>query len=144
MELICLAPSSNDPRSTSIAALKVCYVTDNTLGICHALKMRLSKNFQRAAIAVGIGVAALGGWAYWHLSRQHWCVKTMPISGKAVSGQEVVYSWGCLNPQRFRQWSVTATADSTIHHPGLIVLIPKQTDATADLHELSASRYPDR
>ncbi|MBF2029253.1 MAG: hypothetical protein IGS48_21250 [Oscillatoriales cyanobacterium C42_A2020_001] len=107
-------------EKVAIAVLKVCYVADIKLAICNAAKMQPSKNFQRAAIATGIGIAALGGFAYWYLSRQQWCVKTMPVTGRAVDGQEVVYSWGCLNPQRFRQWSVTATAESAIRHAGLI------------------------
>ncbi len=107
--------------------------------------MQLSKNLRRAAIIIGIGVAALGGWAYWYLRHRQWCVRAMPISGKAVGGQEVVYSWGCLNPQRFRQWSAIATADRN-RYPGFSTSGQSQRtdDATADLSQLSASKLLDQ
>jgi hypothetical protein len=74
--------------------------------------MRLSNTqVRRITIAIGTGAAiALGLAASQAMNAQNGCVKTILTSGKATTGQEIVYSWGCLAPQRFRQWSVMAAA----------------------------------
>ncbi len=57
-----------------------------------------------AAIATGITLLITGiAFMYWQVSRRYWCVRTV-----SISSQEVTYSWGCVHPQRYRQWSVTA------------------------------------
>lgn len=76
--------------------------------------MRLSNVYvQRTAIALGMGVAIAAGFvASWYLNPKNHCVRTLTKAGKASGGQEVVYSWGCIQPQRYRQWSVVAMHDS--------------------------------
>jgi hypothetical protein len=39
-------------------------------------------------------------------------VRTVSTGG----GQEILYVWGCLHPQRFRQWSITASAEAPRLH----------------------------
>ena len=61
------------------------------------------------AIAVGMGsVIAVGALTYWVGTHRDGCVRTLSRSGNPKTGQEVVYVWGCVQPQRFRQWSVMA------------------------------------
>lgn len=70
-------------------------------------------------IAAGIGLLGIGsGFAYWQSQRQ-WCVQF--TSG---GGQEVTYSRGCINPQRYKKWVITASAASTpvSLHPTLKIL----------------------
>lgn len=58
-----------------------------------------------ALIAAGIGLLAIGsGFAYWHLSQRQWCVQFT-----SRGGQEVTYSRGCMNPQRYKKWVITAS-----------------------------------
>lgn len=60
-----------------------------------------------AAIATGIALLITGtAFMYWQASRRYWCVRTV-----SISSQEVTYSWGCVHPQRYRQWSVTASTE---------------------------------
>ncbi|UBF24494.1 hypothetical protein K9N68_22765 [Kovacikia minuta CCNUW1] len=59
------------------------------------------------AIAVGVGVLAAGAmFAYWYYLQQQWCVQFT-----ANGGQEVTYSRGCYNPERYKKWTITATTD---------------------------------
>lgn len=85
-------------------------VTDGAKKIWHSQTMQVSKiHIQRAAIAIGIGVTVAAGTAmYWSLNPRNGCVRTLSTGGKSADGQEVVYVWGCLHPQRFRQWSIMA------------------------------------
>jgi hypothetical protein len=72
--------------------------------------MELSNSKRKlAAIATGTAllVTGIGLFIYWEISRRSWCVRTV-----SISSQEVTYSWGCVHPQRFRQWSITASAES--------------------------------
>lgn len=50
----------------------------------------------------GAGLLAIGAATYWQL-RQGECTQV-----RANGGQEVTYSRGCINPQRYRKWTVTA------------------------------------
>ena len=60
-------------------------------------------NRKTFAIAVGgAGLLAIGTAICWQL-RQGECTQV-----RASGGQEVTYSRGCLNPQRYRKWTVTA------------------------------------
>lgn len=60
-----------------------------------------------AAIATGVALLIMGvGFMYWQVSRRYWCVRTV-----STGNQEVTYSWGCMHPQRYRQWSITASAE---------------------------------
>jgi hypothetical protein len=60
-----------------------------------------------AAIVIGTALLITGvAFMYWQVSRRPWCVRTV-----SISNQEVTYSWGCVYPQRYRQWSVTAAAE---------------------------------
>jgi hypothetical protein len=55
-------------------------------------------------VAAGLGVLAAGiGIGYWQHSQHEWCVQF--TSG---GGQEVTYSRGCLNRQRYKKWTLTA------------------------------------
>jgi len=60
-----------------------------------------------AAIATGTALllSGIGLVIYWQVGRRSWCVRSV-----STGSQEVTYSWGCVHPQRFRQWSITATA----------------------------------
>ncbi len=61
-----------------------------------------------AAIVTGLALLITGtALIYWQLSRRSWCVRTV-----STGSQEVTYSWGCVHPQRYRQWSITASAKS--------------------------------
>ncbi len=78
--------------------------------------MRLTINLKHAAIALGTGIAiGVGLFSYWSGTARNGCVRTISKTGKAAGGQEVVYVWGCLQPQRFRQWSVIATTVTQPH-----------------------------
>jgi hypothetical protein len=59
-----------------------------------------------AAIATGtvLLLTGLGLFLYWQVGRRAWCVRTV-----SISSHEVTYSWGCVHPQRYRQWSITAS-----------------------------------
>jgi hypothetical protein len=58
------------------------------------------------AIAIGLNLLAAGtAFAYWQYLQRQWCVQ-FASSG----GQEVTYSRGCYNPERYKKWSVTASA----------------------------------
>jgi cytochrome oxidase assembly protein ShyY1 len=60
-----------------------------------------------AAIATGIALLITGtAFLYWQVSRRYWCVRTI-----STGSQEVTYSVGCVHPQRYRQWSITASAE---------------------------------
>lgn len=102
-----MAVSRNDSIGQSVG-----YVTEPISKIWHAQAMKLSKRqLRRGAIAMGTGVAIATGLVAFHaMQTQNGCVKTILTSGKATTGQEIIYSWGCLAPQRFRQWSITASA----------------------------------
>lgn len=53
----------------------------------------------------GIGLLIAGGTAaYWRFHQNQWCVR-FTSSG----GQEVTYSRGCINPQRYKRWVTTAS-----------------------------------
>ncbi|MDX2231258.1 MAG: hypothetical protein NW220_16595 [Leptolyngbyaceae cyanobacterium bins.349] len=73
--------------------------------------MRLFQgHFRRVGWTVGAGAAIAAGFiAFEYFRPPNGCVRTLYTGGKASSGQEVVYSWGCFHPQRFRQWSITAS-----------------------------------
>jgi hypothetical protein len=63
-------------------------------------------NRKTLTIAVGgAGLLAIGAATYWHL-QQGECTQV-----RASGGQEVTYSRGCLNPQRYRKWTVTAMGE---------------------------------
>jgi len=72
--------------------------------------MRLSNvTIRRAAIAGATGLVITTGLMISQTVRaRNGCVRTLLTSGKPAGGQEIVYSWGCISPQRFRQWSVMA------------------------------------
>jgi len=56
------------------------------------------------AIAATVGAIAItSALLYWHAKQRQWCVQ-FTSSG----GQEVTYSRGCGNPQRYKTWTVTA------------------------------------
>jgi hypothetical protein len=58
---------------------------------------------------VGAGVLAAGtAVGYWQHSQREWCVQF--TSG---GGQEVTYSRGCLNRQRYKKWTLTAFRTET-------------------------------
>lgn len=60
-----------------------------------------------AAITTGIALLITGtAFVYWQVNRRSWCVRTV-----STGSQEVTYSWGCVYPQRYRQWSITASAE---------------------------------
>ncbi|PSB28143.1 hypothetical protein [Stenomitos frigidus] len=60
-------------------------------------------------VAVGAGVLAAGtAVGYWQHSQREWCVQF--TSG---GGQEVTYSRGCLNRQRYKKWTLTAFRTET-------------------------------
>ena len=64
------------------------------------------RKLNRKAIAIvlgGAGLLAIGGAAFWQL-RPGGCTQVRASGG----GQEVTYSRGCINPQRYRKWTVTA------------------------------------
>lgn len=51
-----------------------------------------------ALVSTGVGLAAIGaGVAYWQFAQSQWCVQF--TSG---GGQEVTFSRGCINPQRYK------------------------------------------
>jgi hypothetical protein len=55
-------------------------------------------------IATGLGVLAAGiAIGYWQHSQREWCVQFT-----AGGGQEVTYSRGCMNRQRYKKWTLTA------------------------------------
>ncbi|XHX76145.1 MAG: hypothetical protein RBJ76_17030 [Stenomitos frigidus ULC029] len=55
--------------------------------------------------ATGLVVLAAGSAVgYWHHSQREWCVQFT-----AGGGQEVTYSRGCLNRQRYKKWTLTAS-----------------------------------
>jgi len=55
-------------------------------------------------IAAGLGLLAAGSAVgYWQYRQHEWCVQ-FTSSG----GQEVTYSRGCLNRQRYKKWTLTA------------------------------------
>jgi hypothetical protein len=57
------------------------------------------------AIAVGVNLLAAGiAFAYWQYLQRQWCVQ-FASSG----GQEVTYSRGCYNPERYKKWTMTAS-----------------------------------
>jgi hypothetical protein len=55
-----------------------------------------------AIAAGGVGLLAIGATTYWQL-HQGQCTQV-----RASGSQEVTYSRGCINPQRYRKWTVTA------------------------------------
>lgn len=60
-------------------------------------------------IAVGVGVLAAGtAVGYWQHSQHEWCVQFT-----SAGGQEVTYSHGCLNHQRYKKWTLTAFRTET-------------------------------
>lgn len=93
--------------------------------------MKLSNvEVQRAVIAIGTGLVIATGFVVSQaMMAKNGCVRTVLTSGKAATGQEIVYSWGCVAPQRFRQWSVMASV--------------KPTDAGSGSNERLASRSRD-
>jgi hypothetical protein len=68
-----------------------------------------SSNTKVKLVAIATGtvllIGSIGVLLYWQINRRAWCVRTV-----SISSQEVTYSWGCVHPQRFRQWSITASA----------------------------------
>ncbi|MBD2021271.1 hypothetical protein H6F43_13910 [Leptolyngbya sp. FACHB-36] len=59
------------------------------------------------AITAGIGLLTVGGAiAYWQISQPQGCVH-LTSSG----GQEVTFSRGCIYPQRYKKWAITALAE---------------------------------
>ncbi len=67
--------------------------------------MKMAKISKKlVVVAAGLGVLATGSAiAYWQYSQREWCVQ-FTSSG----GQEVTYSRGCLNRQRYKKWTLTA------------------------------------
>jgi hypothetical protein len=64
-----------------------------------------------ALVAAGVGLVAIGtGVAYWQFSQSQRCVQF--TSG---GGQEVTFSRGCINPQRYKKWVITAQAAQPAH-----------------------------
>lgn len=53
-------------------------------------------------LIAGCSLAAAGGIAYWKLSHPEGCVRF------TAGGQEVTYSRGCINPQRYKKWVITS------------------------------------
>ncbi|XGV95096.1 MAG: hypothetical protein ACAF41_20405 [Leptolyngbya sp. BL-A-14] len=55
-------------------------------------------------VAAGVSVLAAGtAVGYWWHSQREWCVQFT-----AAGGQEVTYSRGCMNHQRYKKWTLTA------------------------------------
>lgn len=50
----------------------------------------------------GAGLMAIGGH-YWQAQNYQWCVRFT-----STGGQEVTFSRGCRNPQRYKQWVIMA------------------------------------
>jgi len=66
--------------------------------------MRFNLSIKSAAIAGGISLLAGGAaFAYWRLGTHPACLRM--VSG---SNLESVYSTGCVYPQRYRRWTLTA------------------------------------
>jgi len=62
------------------------------------------------AIAAGASLLAAGAaFTYWQYLQHQWCVQ-FTSSG----GQEVTYSRGCYNPERYKKWTTNALAPSEI------------------------------
>ncbi len=65
------------------------------------------------AIAAGASLLAAGAaFTYWHYLQRQWCVQ-FTSSG----GQEVTYSRGCYNPERYKKWTTNALAPSEVGNP---------------------------
>jgi len=66
--------------------------------------MRFNPSVKSAAIAIGISLVAGGiAFAYGQLGKHPSCLR-MVSSGNL----EIVYSTGCVYPQRYRRWTLTA------------------------------------
>lgn len=66
--------------------------------------MRFNLSVKSAAIAGGISVLAGGiAFAYWQFGRHPSCLRM--VSGGNL---EIIYSTGCVYPQHYRRWIITA------------------------------------
>jgi ABC-type enterochelin transport system permease subunit len=63
--------------------------------------VKLSKR-SIALLVSGCSMAIAGATIYWQLSQPEACVRF------TAGGQEVTYSRGCINPQRYKRWVVTS------------------------------------
>ncbi|HEY9908245.1 MAG TPA: hypothetical protein V6D18_11655 [Thermosynechococcaceae cyanobacterium] len=57
------------------------------------------------AVVGGVGLLAIGAATFWKLQQE--CTQV-----RASGGQEVTFSRGCINPQRYRRWTVTASLET--------------------------------
>jgi hypothetical protein len=66
--------------------------------------MRLNLSGKSAAIAGGISLLVGGvAFAYWQLGTHPSCLRMV-----SSSNLEIVYSTGCVYPQQYRRWIITA------------------------------------
>jgi hypothetical protein len=66
--------------------------------------MGFNLSAKSVAIAGGICLVVGGvGFAYWELGKRPSCLRMV-----AVSNLEIVYSTGCIYPQRYRRSALTA------------------------------------
>jgi hypothetical protein len=75
-------------------------------GAWYAVTLKTSNVKNKLLLFVtGLVVLAAGSAVgYWHHSQREWCVQFTP-----GGGQEVTYSRGCLNRQRYKKWTLTAS-----------------------------------
>jgi hypothetical protein len=79
--------------------------------------MRFKLSAKSVAIAGGISVLA-GGLAFagWQFGKNQSCLRMV-----SAGSPEIIYSMGCVNPQRYRRWTITAqrqAAERTAILPG--------------------------
>ncbi len=69
--------------------------------------MRFNPSVKSAAIAIGISLVAGGiAFACWQFGKHSSCLRM--VSGGNL---EIIYSTGCVYPQHYRRWIITAQGE---------------------------------